>query len=115
MSGKLMVFVTCGNAREARNIARALVKERLAACVNLHTPAVRSVYRWQGKVEQANEVLLTIKTSSRLFPRVERRVKQLHSYDTPEILGVTVAAGSRDYLKWLEESLVPNRSKRRAR
>ncbi len=113
MTGKLVVFVTCGNAREAQRIARALVDERLAACVNLHPSTVQSVYRWQGKVEQARETLLTIKTSSRLFPRLEHRVKQLHSYRTPEILGVPVAAGSRDYLKWMDESLEPRPPRQR--
>lgn len=113
MTGKLLVFVTCANAREAQRIARTLVDERLAACVNLHPSAVRSVYRWKGKVEQAREILVTIKTSSRLFPRLERRVKQLHSYETPEILGLPVAAGSRDYLAWLEKSLAPRPPVRR--
>lgn len=105
MTGKLVILVTCGNAREADRIARALVEERLAACVNIHQAAVRSVYRWKGKVERARQILLVVKTSSRLFPRLRRRVKELHSYQTPEILALPVAAGSRDYLAWIEESL----------
>jgi periplasmic divalent cation tolerance protein len=110
MTGKLVVFVTCGNAREAQRIARTLVEERLAACVNIHQAAVRSVYRWKGKVEQAREVLLAIKTSSRLFSRLERRVRVLHSYDTPEIIALPIAAGSRPYLAWVSESVAQPRT-----
>ena len=102
MKGKLVVMVTCANRREAGRIARALVEERLAACVNIHQGAVVSVYRWKGKVERAREVLLTIKTTAAAFSRLERRVREMHSYDTPEIIGVPVVAGSRAYLQWIE-------------
>lgn len=107
MKGQLVVLVTCANATEARRIAQALVEERLAACVNIHA-AARSIYRWQGKVERAREIPVTIKTSSRLFPRLERRIRELHSYDTPEIVALPVAAGSRNYLLWIEASLAPS-------
>lgn len=113
MTGKLVVLVTCGNAREAGRIARALVRERLAACVNIPKASVQSVYRWKGKVEQAKEVLLIVKTSARQFPSLERRVRQLHSYQTPEIVAVPIAAGSQAYLNWLDESLAPKSGKRR--
>jgi periplasmic divalent cation tolerance protein len=116
MHGKLVVLVTCANASEAERIAQALVEERLAACVNIHA-SVRSIYRWQGKVERAREVPLTIKTSGRFFPRLERRIRELHRYDTPEIVALPVATGSRDYLLWIEASLAPTRraGKRRPR
>lgn len=105
MTGKLLVFVTCADPPEARRIAQTLVNERLAACVNIHQGVVRSVYRWKGKVEQAREILLLIKTSSRLFSRLERRVSELHSYDTPEIIALPIVAGSHPYLAWISESV----------
>ena len=105
MKGKLVVLVTCANRREAGRIARALVEERLAACVNVHEGPVFSFYRWKGKVERAREVLLTIKTTPAAFSRLERRVKELHSYDTPEIIGMPVVVGSGAYLDWIEESV----------
>jgi periplasmic divalent cation tolerance protein len=105
MTGKLVVFVTCANAREAQRIARTLVEERLAACVNIHQTAVQSVYRWKGKVEKAREILLVIKSSGRLFSCLERRVRELHSYDTPEIIALPITTGSRPYLAWIDNSL----------
>lgn len=114
MKGKLVVLVTCANASEAGRIAQTLVEERLAACVNVHAAAL-SIYRWQGKVERAREIPLTIKTSAGLFPRLERRIRELHSYDTPEIVALPVATGSRDYLLWIEASLAPARRARRKR
>jgi periplasmic divalent cation tolerance protein len=109
MKGKLVVLVTCANRREAKRIARALVEEKLAACVNIHEARVLSVYRWKGKMEQTREVLLVIKTSQAVFSRLERRVKQLHSYETPEIVGLPIVAGSRAYLDWLDDSIAGGR------
>lgn len=104
MTDKLVVFVTCGSAREARKIARALVEQRLAACGNL-VPRVQSIYRWQGKVESAGEALVIFKTSRRRFPALRRAVERLHSYDTPEIIALPIAAGARKYLAWLADSV----------
>ncbi|HVB98671.1 MAG TPA: divalent-cation tolerance protein CutA [Candidatus Dormibacteraeota bacterium] len=115
MTGKLVVLVTCANLREANRIAQTLVGERLAACVNVQKSPVASVYRWQGKVERAREILLLAKTSARLFPRLERRVRQLHSYQTPEIMALPIAAGSRAYLNWIGESLAPQGRDRRGK
>jgi periplasmic divalent cation tolerance protein len=111
MKGKLVVMVTCANRREAGRIARALVEERLAACVNVHSGALESVYRWEGKVERAREVLLTIKTTAAAFSRLERRVREMHSYDVPEIVGVAVGAGSWKYLDWIDESVAGGRGR----
>ncbi len=105
MTGKLVAMVTCENRRQAERIAHALVEERLAACVNVLEASVRSVYRWQGKVERARETLLLIKTAKSVFPRLERRVRQLHSYQTPEIIALPIVAGSRAYLAWMEQWL----------
>jgi periplasmic divalent cation tolerance protein len=98
-----VVMMTTGSADEANRIARALVDERLAACVNVVGP-IRSIYRWRGAVEDESEYLLLAKTRARLYPRLERRVKELHSYEVPEVLALAPAAGSAHYLEWLMES-----------
>ena len=85
-------------------MARALVEERLAACVNRIAP-VQSVYRWQGKVEQSEEELLIVKTRKALFAALESRVRELHSYSVPEIIAVPIVDGSEGYLRWLGEQL----------
>ena len=101
MTDKIVVLVTCGSAKEARRIARALVKARLAACANVVDTPVRSIYRWKGRVESAKEYLLVIKTSRGRFRALERVVKRLHSYDVPEIIALPITEGSPAYLKWL--------------
>ena len=114
MTGKLVAMVTCENRRQAERIARALVEERLAACVNVLETSVRSVYRWEGRVERARETLLIVKTARNTFSRLERRVRQIHSYDVPEIIALPVVAGSRPYLAWMGESLAGERRRGRS-
>lgn len=92
-----------GSEDEATKIARVLVEERLAACVNVVGP-VRSIYRWRGAVEDAGEHLLIVKIRARMYAKVERRVKELHSYEVPEVIALPLAAGSRRYLEWLLEA-----------
>jgi periplasmic divalent cation tolerance protein len=104
LTDKIVVLVTCGSAKEARRIARALVEKRLAACGNILEAPVRSIYRWKGKVETAKEYLLLIKTSRRRFKALQDEVKRLHSYDVPEIIALPIASGSPEYLKWISES-----------
>ncbi len=96
----VVVFVTAGSADEAQRIGRALVEERLAGCVNVLGP-IRSIYRWQETVEEADEHLLVAKARATDLPALDERVRALHSYDVPEILAVAVAGGSEDYLAWL--------------
>ena len=117
MTDKRVVLLTCGSEEEASRIARALVEERLAACVNILEAAVRSVYRWKGRVERAEERLLLVKTSRGRMKPLEAAVKRLHSYETPEIIALPIMEGSREYLAWLEGSVRPEaRSRiRRAR
>src|SRR5271163_2485310 len=105
-AGARIVFVMAANEEEASLIARTLVEERLAACANIISP-VRSIYRWQGAIEESVECLLLIKTSARHYAKLERRVKELHSYDVPEIVATALAHGSSDYLKWIAESIMP--------
>jgi periplasmic divalent cation tolerance protein len=112
MTDKIIVLVTCGSAREARRIAESLVERQLAACVNILRTPVESIYRWKGKVESAKELLLIIKTSRRRFAAVQREVQRLHSYDVPEIVGLSIVEGSRSYLAWISESVRPKQKMR---
>ena len=104
MTDAKIVLTTTGSQEEARKIARALVDRRLAACVNI-IPQVESIYRWQGKVEDAHEWLLVIKTTGNAFERVRDAIRELHSYDLPECISFSVEDGSSDYLDWISESV----------
>ena len=99
-----LVLVTCPTLPEARKISRSLIHKRLAACVNIHTSPLESIYRWKSKVETAREHLLLIKTTARRLKSLEREVLRLHSYDTPEFLVFPIQSGSRPYLRWLADS-----------
>lgn len=98
-----VVLITVPTEEKAREIARALVEERLAACVNI-LPGLTSVYRWQGEVVEDQELLLVVKTTTFRFPALKERVLSLHPYSVPEILALPVAEGHRAYLDWLRES-----------
>ena len=98
----IFCYVTCADREEAQTIARAMVEERLAACGNV-LGGMRSVYRWQGRVEEAEEVVLILKTRAALLEPLTRRVKELHSYDCPCVAALPLAGGNPDYLQWLAE------------
>lgn len=100
-----LVITTVKNISDAGRISGKLVSEKLAACVST-VPDVRSVYRWRGKVERSNEVMLLVKTSAKKLDKLMARIKELHSYEVPEILVLKVDRGLPQYLKWIEESLV---------
>jgi periplasmic divalent cation tolerance protein len=100
-----VVLVTCATLEEARKIARAVVEQGLAACVNIVTHAVESFYTWEGKLENGSEYLLLIKTSAAQLDALEKEIGQLHSYDTPEFIALPIVAGSEKYLNWLEDSV----------
>jgi periplasmic divalent cation tolerance protein len=104
MSEFVVVFVTVGSSKEGERLARALVEEQLAACVN-RIKGIQSIYRWQGQVEQSEEELLVIKSRRDLFERVKKRVQELHSYSVPEIIALPIIDGNENYLRWLEEEL----------
>ena len=104
MTDKIVVMVTCGSQAEAKKIARAVVKARLAACANVLGSPVESIYWWKGKVETAKEMLLLVKSTRKRFSALEREIRRLHGYDTPEIIALPIVEGSRAYLRWIEES-----------
>ncbi len=97
---------TASSPEEAERLARSLLDARLAACVNL-VPGVRRLYRWRGAVEDSSETLLLIKTSRALFPRLSAALAELHSYEVPEVLALSVAGVAEPYLSWLASELEP--------
>jgi periplasmic divalent cation tolerance protein len=101
-SESIVVLVTCGSEEEALKIAHSLVDERVAACVNLVSP-IHSIYRWEEKLCAEKEWLLIIKTGRERFEELEKKVKSLHSYSVPEIIGLPIVEGSSSYLDWLKE------------
>jgi periplasmic divalent cation tolerance protein len=100
-----VVLVTCGSLAEGRKIARSIVTKHLAACVNLVSAPVESIYRWKGKIESAKEFLLVIKTTARRLKELEKEIVRLHSYEVPEFLAVRVDTGSRKYLQWVRQNV----------
>lgn len=96
------MLITASSEDEGAKIARALVEARLAACVNI-AKDVRSIYTWQGKIEDESEVLMVVKTQKNLFDALLSKVKELHSYTVPEVIALPIIKGSEDYLKWLKE------------
>ncbi|MGB8521897.1 MAG: divalent-cation tolerance protein CutA, partial [Candidatus Acidiferrales bacterium] len=113
MTDKIVVLVACGSAKEARKIARKVVEQRLAACANIVTAPVQSVYRWKGRVESAKEFLLIIKTTQARFAKLKAEVKRLHSYDVPEIIALPVAHGAAAYFAWISDSVRPPLGKKK--
>ena len=96
-------FITAKDKEEAQKIADVLVLEKLVACVNI-VPSVQSVFWWEGKVDNSEEVLMIFKSRKDLFERIVSSVKSAHSYTVPEIIALPVIDGNQDYLKWVKES-----------
>lgn len=101
----VLVFTTWPDAEKARTAGRTVVEEKLAACANV-LPGVESIYRWEGKVETAGEVLMILKTTTWRYPQLETRLQALHSYEVPEIVSLRVIDGLPAYLRWVESSCV---------
>jgi periplasmic divalent cation tolerance protein len=106
MSDYVQVLTTAGSEEEAERIAAALVDSRLAACVQTIGP-IRSRYRWQGGIEEAREWQCLAKTEAERYPEVEAAIREVHSYDEPEILAIPVLEGSAGYLAWISENVEP--------
>ena len=104
MTDKVVVLSTCGSEDEARQLARALVESHLAACVQI-VPSVQSCYRWEGKIEEAAEWLLVIKSRRDLLDELRTAISKLHSYEVPEVVALAIEGGSPAYLDWLGKAL----------
>ena len=100
----IVIFITALNRKEAEKIANALLAKKLAACANI-LDRVHSLFWWQGKIDSSNETLLIVKTESALLSEIIHRVKELHSYDVPEIIALPIISGSQEYLSWISESV----------
>lgn len=109
MTEMLMVFTTFANGEDAARVVRALVEERLIACGNL-LPGARSLYRWEGRVADASEVVVLMKTRKQDWTALISRLHELHPYQTPECIAVRIAAGAPKYMAWLEAALAPEGS-----
>jgi periplasmic divalent cation tolerance protein len=104
VTDKIVVLSTCDSEEEAKRLARHLVEHHLAACVNI-LPGARSVYRWKGKIEDASEFVLIIKSSRPLFPALRAELEKAHSYEIPEVIALPILDGSEPYLNWLDSEL----------
>ncbi len=105
-----IVLVTCGTLTEGRRIARRVVSNRLAACVNIILSPVESCYTWKWKLEKAREYLLVMKTTAKRLTALENEVKRLHSYDVPEFIAMPITEGAK-YLSWLDDSVTRGRKR----
>ena len=104
MKSYIQVMTTTETKEQAQTIAQHLVERKLAACVQITGP-ITSIYRWKGKVENAQEWLCLIKTQDDLYNKVEAAIKSQHPYETPEIIAVTIIKGSKEYLEWIDDEL----------
>ena len=104
MSHYIVVVVTTSTKREATKIIQSLLKERLIACANIIGP-ISSLFWWEDKIDEATEFLILMKSHSKLFDKLSKKVKEIHSYEVPEILALPILKGSSSYLNWLEETL----------
>ncbi|HDL18921.1 MAG TPA: divalent-cation tolerance protein CutA [Bacteroidetes bacterium] len=107
MENPLLVFVTVPSQKEGERIGKKLVEQKLAACVNI-IPHLYSIFSWQGKITEVDEILLLIKTMPDRFETLKQKIKKIHSYDVPEIIALPVVAGDRNYFEWVYESTRPN-------
>lgn len=100
----IVVFITASNQKEASNIAKALLENKLVACVNI-LDKVKSIFWWQGKIDQAQEALLIVKSKKSELNKIIKLVKSIHSYQVPEIIASPIIGGNQSYLRWLNESI----------
>ena len=100
----IVVFITAKDLSEAKRISQKLLEEKLIACVNI-VEGVKSFFWWQGKIDNAQEVLLILKSQESLFKKIVKTVKSVHSYEVPEVIALPIVEGNPDYLRWIDESL----------
>ncbi len=100
----IIILITAKDKSEADKIAKILIKNKLAACVNILT-GIKSLFWWQGKIDQAKETLLIVKSKKEKFNRIVKLVKSVHSYEVPEIIAIPIVSGFKPYLNWIDESI----------
>jgi periplasmic divalent cation tolerance protein len=105
MTDKIVVLTTCDSEKQAEKLAHTLVDQHLAACVNI-LPKARSIYRWEGKIEDSAEWLLLIKSRRDLFTALRGEIQKVHTYEVPEVIAIPVVDGSEAYLGWLDGQLI---------
>jgi periplasmic divalent cation tolerance protein len=110
MTDKIVVLSTCASAEEAERLARRVIDDRLAACVNVLSP-VRSFYRWKGEIEDSAEWLLIIKSTRDKFDALRAALESAHTYEVPEVIAIPIVDGSPNYLAWIERELQPAETK----
>ena len=98
----LVVLITCPDLKEGKRIGEILIKERLAACVNI-LPDITSFFWWSGKIHESDEVLLLVKTKKKVLRKLIKRMKESHQYENPEVIALPIIGGSKDYTKWIED------------
>jgi len=103
MQKYIQVLTTVSKKKEAEKIASVIILKQLGVCVQIIGP-ITSVYRWNGKVEKAREFLCLIKTKKSLYKKLAKLIKELHSYETPEIIATPIIDGDKDYLRWMEQA-----------
>ena len=99
-----IIYITAGSMEEAKSIGRTLVEERLAACANIFP--ITSIFRWKDKIEEAGEFGIIVKTKTDRVKYIEKRVKQIHSYEVPCFVSFRIGSGSEDYLKWIQKNVI---------
>lgn len=100
-----IVYITTSGALESKEIAKKLLEEKIAACINI-IPTVDSIYLWKGKTEQDSESIMIVKTKSEMVEEVIKKIEEIHSYEIPCVLEITVNNGSKNYLEWMESELI---------
>jgi len=105
MAKYIVIFVTCSSKKEALFIANKLLKERLIACANV-IDGMKSLFWWKGKVDKAQESLIIVKTVRKNFDKIQKKIKQFHSYEVPEIIALPITMGENNYLKWVDKSIM---------
>ena len=108
-SNAVVIFITCKDAAEAEKIAASLVEKHLIACGNI-TTEITSIFQWKGKIENDKEVLLIAKSRNAIMKKIIAEVKNLHSYETPEIIAMPIVSGSSEYLDWIAAETIPPQS-----
>ncbi|MDH5174080.1 MAG: divalent-cation tolerance protein CutA [Elusimicrobiota bacterium] len=107
---EIVIFITSGSEAEAKSLAQVLIEEKLAACVNILS-GVESLYWWKGKIESSKEWMLVVKTRGEMAKKVIKRVKEVHSYEVPEVIALPIVQGNKDYLQWISDSLALRKKK----